>query len=248
MHIHIYIYTHIYTYYKYKNNNIANKFNLYILFHNVLEQVIIQFIFKFCTVEKTLFAYYGYYHHHYDHRCSGTFCLCTDSNVLPKVHKQSLPLRSIISANGTFCHATAKYFAQLLAPLAYNKYTVKNTFSFVSSIKSLKLSSCYMISFDVETLFTSVTLHETINIILDQIYTKNAINTSIPESDMRALLTLCTDNSYFTIGDEIYAHIDGVAMGSPLGPVFAYIFLAIHEQRLLQNNKIQGLIKMVPVC
>ena len=32
-------------------------------------------------------------------------------------------------------------------------------------------------------------------------------------------------------------------MGWPLGPVFTNISLAIHEQRLLQNNKIQGLIK-----
>ena len=32
-------------------------------------------------------------------------------------------------------------------------------------------------------------------------------------------------------------------MGSPLGPVFANTFLAIYEQRLHQNNKIQGLIK-----
>ena len=100
-----------------------------------------------------------------------------------------------------------------------------------------------MISFDVESLFTNVPLHETINIILDQIYTKNAINTSIPKSDMRTLFILCTDNSYFTIGDEIYTQIDSVALGSPLGPVFANIFFAIHEQRLLQNNKIQGLIK-----
>ena len=100
-----------------------------------------------------------------------------------------------------------------------------------------------MISFDVESLFTNVPLHETIKIILDQIYSKNAINTSIPESDMRTLLTLFAANSCFTIGDKIYAQIDGVAMGSPLGPVSANIFLAIYEQRLHKNNKIQGLIK-----
>ena len=100
-----------------------------------------------------------------------------------------------------------------------------------------------MISFDVESLFTNVPLHETINIILDQIYTNNAINMSIPESDMRTLWPLCTDNSYFTIGDEICAQIDGVAMGSLQGLVFANISLAMHEQRLLQNNKILGLIK-----
>ena len=87
---------------------------------------------------------------------------------LPKAHKQSVPLRPIISANRSFCYATAKYLAQLLAPLAYNECTAKDTFSFVSSIKSLKLSSYYMISFDVESLFTNVPLHETINIILDQ--------------------------------------------------------------------------------
>ena len=34
--------------------------------------------------------------------------------------------RPIISANGTFNHATAKYLAQLLAPLAYNEYIVKD--------------------------------------------------------------------------------------------------------------------------
>ena len=43
---------------------------------------------------------------------------------------------------------------------------------------------------------------------------------------MKKLLTLCTKNLHFLFNNEIYIQIDGVAMGSPLGPVIAHIFMA----------------------
>ena len=42
---------------------------------------------------------------------------------------------------------------------------------------------------------------------------------------MKKLLTLCTKNVHFSFNNEIYIQIDGVAMGSPLGPVIANIFM-----------------------
>ena len=42
---------------------------------------------------------------------------------------------------------------------------------------------------------------------------------------MKKLLTLCTKNLHFLFNNEIYIQIDGVAMGSPLGPVIAHIFM-----------------------
>ena len=50
---------------------------------------------------------------------------------------------------------------------------------------------------------------------------------------MKELLHLCTKNVYFTFNGEINIQIDGVAMGSPFGPVLANIFMVELEKILI---------------
>ena len=50
---------------------------------------------------------------------------------------------------------------------------------------------------------------------------------------MKNLLSLCTKNVHFTSGNNIYQQKDGVAKGSPLGPVLAGIFVVHLERRLI---------------
>ena len=50
---------------------------------------------------------------------------------------------------------------------------------------------------------------------------------------MKELLILCTKNVHFTFNGEIYSQQDGVAMGSPLGPVLAGIFMVELERTLV---------------
>ena len=82
-----------------------------------------------------------------------------------------------------------------------------------------------MVSFDVASLFTNVPLEETIEIILKRIYINKEITTDIPKQEMKELLILFTKNVHFTFNNETYIQVDGVAMGSPLGPVLANIFM-----------------------
>ena len=49
------------------------------------------------------------------------------------------------------------------------------------------------------------------------------------------MLILCTENVYFTFECRTYVQTDGVAMGSPLGPVLADIFMIELENWLLPN-------------
>ena len=80
------------------------------------------------------------------------------------------------------------------------------------------------VSFDVESLFTSVPLNKT-NIILDHIYNKKLLNTNIKKRTMKKLLKDCCSKNALTFNNVIYKQIDCVSMGSCLGPVLANIIV-----------------------
>ena len=50
---------------------------------------------------------------------------------------------------------------------------------------------------------------------------------------MKDPITLCTKNVPFTFNDDIHQQRDGVAMGSPLGPVLAGIIMVELENSIV---------------
>ncbi|VDP84136.1 unnamed protein product [Echinostoma caproni] len=96
-----------------------------------------------------------------------------------------------------------------------------------------------MASLDVTSLFTCVPLWDTINYLCDCIMV-NEINIGIPLASLKELLLHCTFNFQFSFNGELYRQTDGVAMGSPLGPLLADIFVAKLENQELQDT-IEGL-------
>ena len=92
-----------------------------------------------------------------------------------------------------------------------------------------------MVSFDVKSFFTNVPLDRTTDTILERIYQKNEIVTSITKNEMKEMLMLCTKNVHFTFECRTYVQTDGVAMGSILGPVLADIFMIKLGNSLLPN-------------
>ena len=157
---------------------------------------------------------------------------------LPKTHKQNVSLRPIISSIGTFSYKTAKYLAKILSPLAQNSYLLKNSNDFINRLNKFKLRNSYMVSFDVESLFTNVPLDYTINLILERIYQDKELDILIPEPDLKRLLELCTKDNIFLFNDLLYQQIDGVAMGSPLGPLLANVFMS-RVENLLFNSELK---------
>ena len=94
-----------------------------------------------------------------------------------------------------------------------------------------------MCSFDVRSLFTNVPVEETIQICLDALYRCDAIEApNVDEKLLRKLLVKCTRDVEFSFNGMMYRQTDGVAMGSPLGPVLASIFLG-HCETLIPEDK-----------
>ena len=74
-------------------------------------------------------------------------------------------------------------------------------------------------------------LDETIKTILQKVYVAKKIKTSIPKPILKKLLLLCAKDLHFRFNGEISTQIDGVVMGSPLGPLLAKIFMISLEKK-----------------
>ena len=72
----------------------------------------------------------------------------------------------------------------------------------------------------------------TIDLVLKRFYEKHEILTSITRNKIREILLFCKKNVHFTFRDFAYLQTFGIAMGSPLGPVLAGIFM-VHCQKYL---------------
>ena len=81
------------------------------------------------------------------------------------------------------------------------------------------------VSFDAESLFSSIPLSRTINIILDRIYNQNLLTTNIKKLTLRKLLKDCCTKNEFIFNNIIYEQLDGVSMGSCLGATLANIVM-----------------------
>ena len=128
--------------------------------------------------------------------------------------------------------------AETIQYISTNQFTVKDSFSFANWAKTYSHNNEFMCSFDVSSLFTNVPLDETIQICLDKLYALPN-PPKLPRSALKDLLVFATKKSHFVFDGQYYDQVDGVAMGSPLGPVLANIFMCQFEEKWVMNSSIR---------
>ena len=92
-----------------------------------------------------------------------------------------------------------------------------------------------MASFDVTSLFTCVPLEEVINICLDKLFANTNTVNNLNRTQLYKMLSFTLNQYHFLFDGKVYNQVDGVAMGSPLGPVMANIFMCDLERKALEQ-------------
>ena len=152
-------------------------------------------------------------------------------------------MRPIVSAIGSPSYGLAKELSRILDLLAgHTEHKVKNSTAFTERIRGFQLApEDQLVSFDVTSLFIQVPINEALRVVKEQLNKDQTLSerTSIPVSQLVELVELCLRTTYFQFQDNYFEQTDGAAMGSPLSPVIANLFIEDLEQKAIQSAVLQ---------
>ena len=144
---------------------------------------------------------------------------------LPKIHKQNFslnfPYRPILAAYNLASYKISKFLIPILTGLTTNQYTVSNSTEFARQISAIdNADQFYMVSLDIESLFTNIPLQETIEIATQALFCNTSNVMGLSKDLFKSLLELASLNTFFRLQSEILSPKGWNGYGSPPGPHF----------------------------
>ena len=132
-----------------------------------------------------------------------------------------------------------KELARILKPLVgKSPHHINSTQDFVEQVRHITLvpGEC-LSSYNVSALFTSVPKDPALKIIKDLLVKDPTLKdrTVIGIDDIILLLEFSLKNIYVSFQGQFFEQVDGVAMGSPVSPIVANLYMEYLEQKALST-------------
>ena len=162
---------------------------------------------------------------------------------LPILHKtfDFVPaFRKTLWSIETFNYQLAKFLGKLLDVIP-NDHSAKDTFSFLEELKTRLVTNKCIVSYDLTSFFTNITLEEAIHLTIDLPFEAKP-NLKISRKDLQKLFQFATSQNNSLFNGNMYDQVDGVAMRSPLAPIFANIFMGYQKKEWIRDNNYEGLL------
>ena len=156
-------------------------------------------------------------------------------------------MHHIVSACGTATYNAAKFITKFfkITLARLHPSFVKDSTDFIKKIKHLSINpeEVTLVSFDVSTLFTSIPVPVALQVINSKISTCTSFTNvcKIPTEKFIKLLEFTITHCISCFNKKFYKQLQGAAMGSPVFPVIANIYMEYFESLTIPTSA--GLIK-----
>lgn len=155
--------------------------------------------------------------------------------VIPKLHKTPVKTRPIVPSYNYYTTRASQFLHTKLYPIQKTfPWILNNSMSCVQKLNDAFIpANAYLVSFDVESMYTNIDIDEGIHTI------QQLTATHVPNSaGLCALLRWVLENNYFTFQGQCYHQIRGIAMGTNCAPTVANLFMAYFEHQLHIQSKL----------
>jgi len=155
----------------------------------------------------------------------------------PKIHKTGNPLRPIVDYTGSIGYRTSRALADIMAPLVgKSDHYLNNSKHLAKEMISVMVEEDEMfISHDVVSLFTNTLIDLALQVIWERLEGDMELHTRtrLTVEDIMDLLKFIVTTTYFSFRAVIYQQMFGAAMGSPVSPLLANLFLEWLEKQAI---------------
>ena len=158
--------------------------------------------------------------------------------TLPKIHKQTLLKRPIISGCDGSTERLSSLVEKLLQPIAQIQESyLKDTTHFIRFIESTRVpKNAFLVSMDVISLYTNISEEEGITIVCNAYENFHDQKPPVATNFLREMLSLILKENSFQFNSKDYLQTHRTAMGTKMAVAFANIFMASIEKEMLRQS------------